>query len=100
MSPGNRPVTITIRSGPTVDKDRVTMGREGDEVLFVADPPSMRFEVKFDSSTPFERDHFHNNGPDTHRTGQYDRNKRGEHKYTVKVPGHPDLDPVIIVDGS
>lgn len=68
----------------------------GDEVHFVSNPSSLKFDVHFDT-TPFDGAHFHNHGDDTHRTGKFDPDKKATHKYTVTVAGRPPLDPVIIV---
>ena len=94
--PGTRPVTVTISNGPAVDKPSITLPVHGDEVHFVADPPSLKFDVHFDT-TPFESRHFHNHAADAHRTGKFDPDKKATHKYTVTIDGQPPLDPVIIV---
>jgi hypothetical protein len=91
-------VTVNISSGPTVDKPTINLPSHGDEVEFVANPPSLQFDVTFDT-TPFSGKHFHNHSPNAHRTGKFDPSKKATHKYTVTIAGQPPLDPVIIVQG-
>jgi hypothetical protein len=98
--PGQRPLTVIISMAagkPQVDKPEIQMPSDGDEVVFEPNPPSLKFDVSFET-TPFHTAHFHNHAPDTHRTGKFDASKKARHKYTVTVNG-VDLDPIIIVQG-
>ena len=101
MPAGNNPLTITVSHGPQVDRHTVTMADDGDEVIFVPNPqtPDLKFDVYFESTTPFDNNHFHNRHPDSHRTGKYRSDRKGQHKYSVTIQGEPVLDPVIIVSG-
>ncbi len=54
------------------------------------------FEVEFKNATPFDSFRFNqNNAKELKVRGQA---PYGPYRYTVKVPGYPDLDPEVIVD--
>ena len=63
-------------------------------------PPGQSFEILFDqAATPFHGHRF------DHRTAKkvgihpdVPNNPNRQYKYTVRVPGYPDLDPGVVVD--
>ena len=90
-------VRVTVGPGPTARPDPVHIN--GDEVEFVSFDGTSKFDVHFNSTTPFHGNHFHNHSPGAHKTGPNQAGKKGEHYYTVQMSGGPAADPVIIVDG-
>ncbi|HJY87084.1 MAG TPA: hypothetical protein VKE24_09630 [Candidatus Acidoferrales bacterium] len=95
--PASAVVTISIIQGSiVVDRPTIRLSEQEGHTATWQREKGGEFEVEFKNATPF--DHFKFNQSDARAVKVRNRAPYGPYKYTVKVPGYPDLDPEVIVD--
>ena|SRR5713226_78880 len=101
--PKEKKVIVTLTENPktiTVVPETVRLHKFEGHLATWESPQGQSFEIQFDQAdTPFHGHRFdHQTAKKLGVHPNVPNNPQKRYKYTVRVPGYPDLDPGVIVD--